>query len=206
MEVQAAEDLTRTEYAVCYSREKADPEFVKAIKQKLQKASVPFLFDSSYFVPFLRSRWQGIFQPVSSTERPIVAAARICEGKVVVLVGGSPFALICPGFFAENFESLDDYAFPAYFAAISRGLRYIAFLAAVFLPGLYVMAVNFTPEIMPQYVRGGENIRFLCVEAPKTEYDFCLIYRRGAYLPPSTQDFLKMFHTAFLQQKERKNG
>lgn len=149
MEVQAAEDLTRTEYAVCYSREKADPEFVKAIKQKLQKASVPFLFDSSYFVPFLRSRWQGIFQPVSSTERPIVAAARICEGKVVVLVGGSPFALICPGFFAENFESLDDYAFPAYFAAISRGLRYIAFLAAVFLPGLYVMAVNFTPEIMP---------------------------------------------------------
>ncbi len=68
------------------------------------------------------------------------------------------------------------------------------------------LGCTFTPEIMPQYVRGGENIRFLCVEAPKTEYDFCLIYRRGAYLPPSTQDFLKMFHTAFLQQKERKNG
>ena len=149
MEVQTSHTLTRTEYAVCYSAAQADPALVRKIKQKLQAAPLPFLFDSSYFVPFLRDRWQGIFQPVSSTERPIVAAARICEGKIVILAAGSPFALIYPGYFAENFESTDDYAFPAYFAAISRLLRYAAFVLAVFLPGVYVMAVRFTPEIMP---------------------------------------------------------
>ena len=149
MQVRSHQGRTHTEYAVCYDSDYADPRLVQRVQEKLQKASLPFLFDSSYFVPFLHRHWQGIFQPVSYTERPIVAAARLCEGKIVVLVGGSPFALVIPGFFAENFESLDDYAFPAYFTAISRALRYIAFAAAVFLPGFYVMAVSFTPEIMP---------------------------------------------------------
>lgn len=66
------------------------------------------------------------------------------------------------------------------------------------------LGCTFTPEILPQYVGGGENIRFMSVEAPKTEYEFCLIHRRGAYLPPSTLDFLEMFQTAFAQQKKRK--
>ena len=149
LEVETLPCQTYTEYAICYDRNYTKPKLIEAVKAKLKTADLPFLFDSSYFVPYLQRRWQGLFQPVGSTERPIVAAARICEGKIVILVGGSPFALIYPGFFAENFESLDDYAFPAYFAAISRFLRYIAFAAAVFLPGLYVMAIRFTPEILP---------------------------------------------------------
>ncbi len=63
------------------------------------------------------------------------------------------------------------------------------------------LGCTFTSDIMPQYVRGGENLRFLCVDTPKTEYEFCLIYRKGAYLPPSTLDFMQIFRSAFLRQK-----
>ena len=65
------------------------------------------------------------------------------------LVAGSPYALVVPGFFAEHFECLDDYSSGAVFAGLIRLLKYLAFLLAVFAPGLYVMSVAFTPEIIP---------------------------------------------------------
>ncbi len=54
-----------------------------------------------------------------------------------------------PQLFAEHFECLDDYASSAVFAGLIRILKYLAFLLAVFGPGLYVMAVAFAPEIIP---------------------------------------------------------
>lgn len=150
MEVFTANTTTKTEYALCYCRGCAPQETVDGIRSRLEKSNLPILLDSSYFVPFLFSRWKGLLQPVSYTERPTTASAKLCEGKVVVLVNGSPSALIYPFFFAEHFECMDDYASTAYFAAINRILKSIAFFVSIFLPGIYVMAINFTPEIMPR--------------------------------------------------------
>lgn len=72
------------------------------------------------------------------TERPIVAAAKLREGKFVILVNGSPSALILPTLFCENFECLDDYAGTAYFASFLRVLKYISFHLSIFLPGVFV--------------------------------------------------------------------
>ena len=80
------------------------------------------------------------------------ACARICEGKIVILVSGSPLAMVVPSFFAEHFECLDDYSSGAVFAGLIRLLKYLAFLLAVFGPGLYVMAVSFAPELIPVHL------------------------------------------------------
>src|SRR5699024_11525328 len=57
------------------------------------------------------------------------------EGKLVILVNGSPSALVLPALFAENFECLDDYATTAFFSSFLRVLKYAAFYLTVFLPG-----------------------------------------------------------------------
>ena len=105
--------------------------------------------DSAYFASFLKQDKLNLFPAAAYTERPATACARLCEGKAVVLVAGCPYALIIPSFFAEHFECLDDYASSAVFAGLIRILKYLAFLLAVFGPGLYVMAVAFAPEIIP---------------------------------------------------------
>lgn len=64
------------------------------------------------------------------------------------------------------------------------------------------LGCTFTPEVMLSYIRGSKNIRYLSLDAPGTGYEFSLLYRKGAYLPPSTQDFMEMFQTAFLHQSE----
>ena len=140
---------TATEVAVLYDRALAKPDFVNAIVEKLQAVDLPVLFDSGYLAPFLQRGSFSFFQEVGYTERPVTAAAKICEGKIVVLVNASPFAMIVPYFFNENFQSLDDYAGKAYFASAVRLLKYTAFLLSVLLPGLFVSIAEYTPELFP---------------------------------------------------------
>ena len=127
----------------------APKETIDALRERLKQVEIPVLLDSAYFASFLKQDKLNLFPAAAYTERPATACARLCEGKAVVLVAGCPYALIVPSFFAEHFECLDDYASGAVFAGLIRILKYLAFLLAVFGPGLYVMAVAFAPEIIP---------------------------------------------------------
>lgn len=148
-EVHAAQTHAKTEYCLCYDRELAPPEMIDTLRRRLQEVQIPVLLDSAYFASFLKQDKLNLFPAAAYTERPATACARLCEGKAVILVSGSPYAMVVPSFFSEHFESLDDYSSGAVFAGMIRILKYIAFLLSVFGPGLYVMAVEFAPETIP---------------------------------------------------------
>ena len=67
----------------------------------------------------------------------------------MLLVNGSPSALILPTLFQENFECLDDYAGTAYFASFLRSLKYFSFFLSIFLPGAFVCLAVYLPELIP---------------------------------------------------------
>lgn len=142
-------ERTATEVVLCYDKTLASPALVAMVRKKLQHARLPLLLDSGYLAPFLHGSGAGLFSEVGYTERPATACAKLCEGKVVILVNGSPFAMILPYFFTEHFQSLDDYASKAYFCSFIRLLKYLAFALAVGLPGGFVCAVQYTPELLP---------------------------------------------------------
>lgn len=118
METAQADCAMKTEYAICYCKDKASKTAVARVRRTLQEAKPEGLLDSSYFVPWLfPARWR-LFVPVSYTERPASAAAKLCEGKIIILVNGSPSALVLPSLFCENFDCLDDYATTAVFFVV----------------------------------------------------------------------------------------
>lgn len=149
MEAAQADTTMRTEYVLCYCRDKADPAMLEKVRKILKTAKPELLLDSSYFVPWLLPSRTRLFTPVSYTERPAVAAAKICEGKLVILVNGSPSALVLPALFAENFECLDDYATTAVFSSFLRILKYVSFYLTIFLPGVFVCLAVYLPELIP---------------------------------------------------------
>ena len=119
------------------------------VRRTLQEAKPEVLLDSSYFVPWLfPARWR-LFAPVSYTERPASAAAKLCEGKIIILVNGSPSALVLPSLFCENFDCLDDYATTAVFSSFLRVLKYGSFYLSIFLPGVFVCLAVYLPELIP---------------------------------------------------------
>ena len=62
------------------------------------------------------------------------------------------------------------------------------------------LGATFTPEVQLAYIRGSRNIRYLSIDTPGTAYQFCLAYRKGAYLQPCARDFMDMFQSAFHEQ------
>ena len=149
MEVSQANTAMKTEYALCYRRDKADAQAVAKIRDILKNAKPELLLDSSYFVPWLLPVRFRLFTPVSYTERPAVATAKLCEGKIVIMVNGSPSVLVLPALFAENFECLDDYATTAFFSSFIRILKYASFYLTIFLPGVFVCLAVYLPELIP---------------------------------------------------------
>ena len=140
---------TKTELALLYDAELVPENVLQPLKKRIENADLPFLFDAGYLAPFIQRGAFSLFQSVGYTERPDTAAAKICEGKVILLANGSPFAMIVPYFFNENFQSMDDYSEKAYFASFIRLLKYTAFFIAILLPGIFVSIVSFTPELLP---------------------------------------------------------
>jgi spore germination protein KA len=121
---------------------------VETVKKQLQSTGLDMVFDPGYLTPFVIRTPFSLFTPAGFTERPDTAAAKLCEGKLVVLVNGSPYAMILPHFFCEHFQSMDDYLQRPYFSSFIRLLKYAAFFVSVLLPGVFVAAADFTPELL----------------------------------------------------------
>lgn len=147
-EIYVVGTRTHTEVALLYCSGTCPEKMLETVRKCLQNTNLPLLFDPGYLTPFLVQGTFSFFTPAGFTERPDTASAKLCEGKAVLLVNGSPFALIVPHFFCEHFQSMDDYIQRPYFSSFIRLLKYAAFFISVILPGAFVAATNFAPELL----------------------------------------------------------
>ena len=138
---------SHTPTALCYLRSAVDLNIVDEVKKRLQVCNLKSVLAAGYLVSYLEK--PAIFESVGMTERPDTLCGKLQEGRIGILVDGTPTALIVPYLFVENFQTMDDYASRPFFAAFSRWLRYTAFFLAVFLPGLYVGTAAHDPELLP---------------------------------------------------------
>ena len=138
---------SKTDVVVCYMADRVPKALVDSICHKLKELDLETILGSGYVTPFLDSGAPSVFSGLSTTERPDVMCAKILEGRVGVMIEGTPFAIVIPAMFTENFQTLDDYNFRPYYATFLRYIRYIAFFLAVFFPGIYVAAALFNPEM-----------------------------------------------------------
>ena len=141
--------LSKTEVSLVYLSDKADPRMVEQVKEQLSKVESDVVLSTGYLQPYLEGKPLSLFTRVGSTERPDVLCAKVAEGRIGILVDGTPFALIVPYLFNEHFQSLDDYAYRPYYAVLIRLLKYVAFFIAILLPGMYVALSVFDPEFLP---------------------------------------------------------
>jgi len=141
---------SKTGVCLVYMDKRADPELLRQVRRRIEKIRLDVILTSGYIQPFLEGKPWSLFSNVGTTERPDTLAAKVMEGRVGILVDGTPFALVTPYLFSENFQSLDDYAHRAFYASFIRLLKYASFLAAMLLPALYVAVGTFHPELLPQ--------------------------------------------------------
>ena len=140
---------SQTDVCLIYRSDYVDRGMLRELEERLGQVKLDNLLDSGYLRPFLESGPFSLLSGSGVTERPDTLCAKISEGRIGILVDGSPFAIVVPYLFSENFQSMDDYAERPYYAVFMRLLKYFAFFLTILLPGSYVAAVNFHPELIP---------------------------------------------------------
>ena len=143
-------DMSNTDVCMCYIKNVADKKLVKAVEEKLKAVPLNTILEGGYIQPFLEKPGDSMFSEIGVTERPDVFTAKLHEGKIGILVDGTPFALFLPKLFMENFMVVDDYTGRPVFAAVIRLIRYIAMIIATVTSGFYIALANFNPELFPE--------------------------------------------------------
>lgn len=140
---------TNTDVCVCYMSDKVSPKLLKDVKRRLKSINLNTILESGYIQPYLEGDGGWFFSECTTCERPDVFAAKLYEGRVGILVDGTPFALVVPHLFIESFQTLDDYTQKPFYAFFIRAVRLTAYFITLFLPGAYVAVASYHPEMLP---------------------------------------------------------
>ena len=138
-----------TNVAVCYLEGITPQNTVEKVQKLLQTIEMDYIPDSSYISNILSPQKHSIFSRIGTTEKPDVFAAKISEGRVGILVDGSPIALTLPFLLTENFQTSEDYFTSPFTATIFRLIRLISLLIAIFLPAFYVSVQLYKMQLVP---------------------------------------------------------
>lgn len=140
---------TKTNISIIYMEDICDKKLVNNVKNNLKKINIDGILDSSYLKHSLEEE-NNFFPTIMATERPDKASMNLLEGKVVILVDNSPYALIIPTLLLDFFHTPDDYYQKSYNTTIIRIIRVFAFLIAIFLPGIYLATTTRDYFLLPK--------------------------------------------------------
>lgn len=140
---------TQTKVLLIYLANVAPAPLVQEARHRLSRIKTDSVLESSYIEEFVQDNMVTVFPLLSNTEKPDVVAARLLEGKVAIMVEGSPDVIMAPMTFFEFFSSPEDYYQRADIATFVRFIRLISFIIAVLVPGIYVAVMTFHPELLP---------------------------------------------------------
>ncbi|WP_301169976.1 spore germination protein [Brevibacillus nitrificans] len=149
IEIRRIGNLTHTDVAIAYIKGIANDKVVEEVRRRLDRICMDSILETGYIEELIQDETFTPFPTMNNTERPDVATAELIEGRVVILVDGTPFVLVAPALFVSFFQAAEDYYQRADISTLLRGLRYVSFFIALLGPSLYIAITTFHQEMLP---------------------------------------------------------
>ena len=132
---------TETQVTITYIDGIADNEIVDIVRKKLEAIDIDGVIDSFYISGYLEERKNSMFRQVGNSEKPDIIASKLLEGRVAIIVDGSPMVLTVPFVYMEDIQSGDDYYSNHSRATFVRWIRIMAIFITLLAPALYISVV-----------------------------------------------------------------
>ena len=142
-------ELSHTDVAVLYIDQRAKPSMVEEVKGRIRNVKIDGVLESQYIEELIKDNPASVFPTVYSTERPDDVANILLDGRVAIIVDGTPFALALPTTLFHFLITTEDLYLAYPVATFIRWLRYVGFIMNLLLPSLYVGTLTFHPEMVP---------------------------------------------------------
>lgn len=140
---------SETMVSLCWLNGIASDALKEEIKEKIEQIDIDNVPDSSYIAALISPRKHSVFHTLGTTEKPDIFTAKLSEGRVGILVDGSPIALTAPFLLTEDLQSSEDYYVSPFVATSYRFLRCLALFVAILLPAFYISAQLFKMQLLP---------------------------------------------------------
>ncbi len=180
---------SKTPCVMMYIKTIANDSLVNEVRRRLGSIKIDYIFDSGELEQLIEDHTLIPAPQVLATERPDRAAGHIADGKVAVLLQGSPFAIVMPITFIELMHSPEDAYFRFPYGNFMRIIRIMGYFMTLLLPGFYVAITNFHQEMIPTNLliaidNAREKVPFpSIVEILIMEISFELIREAGIRIP-----------------------
>lgn len=191
IEMQRIGRRTDTIVYICYLGSLTDSDTIELLKKRLGKLDLDGILDTNYINEQIRDHPHSFFKTTGTTERPDIVAARLLEGRIALMVDGTPVVLTIPYLFSENFQSDEDYYLNYHIASFGRLLRYICFFLAISVPAVYLALIAYHGELLPTMfalsiaqARGGIPLPSI-LECIILIFVFEILKETGARMPQS---------------------
>ncbi|MED3564228.1 spore germination protein [Bacillus xiapuensis] len=166
-----------------------NPQLVEEINRRLASIDMDYALESGQIEQWIEDNFLSPFPQIDHTERPDKVAGAVLQGKLAILLDGTPFVLIAPMTFGNTLQSQEDYYERWIAGSLIRLLRYLGAFIAVFLPAIYIALVSFQPGMIPSKLAfsiaaSREHVPFPAfVEAILMETTMELLREAGIRLP-----------------------
>lgn len=138
-----------TTVAVMYVHGIADENVVKTICEKIRKIDVDGVVDSAYVLSFIQTRKNSFFLQAGTSEKPDVVSAKLLEGRIAIVVDGSPIVVTLPYLVFEDVQDGYDYYSGDWRASMIRVFRFLGAMLTIFLPGVYIALQTYHFQLLP---------------------------------------------------------
>ncbi|QGQ95194.1 spore germination protein [Paenibacillus psychroresistens] len=141
--------VTKTKVAMMHMDNIADTNIIEECEKRLSAIDLDYLYSVGNIEEMIEEHPLSPFPQTIQTERPDRAVSYLMEGKIVIIVDGSPCVLVLPITFFSFFQSPDDYNGRWITGSFYRIIRYISFMLAISLPAIYIAIVSYHSEVLP---------------------------------------------------------
>ncbi|GGH70038.1 putative membrane protein YndD [Paenibacillus silvae] len=139
----------KKDLAIAYIQDIADPKLVAEVEKRIREMNMDNFLESGYVEQLIEDNTLSPFQQILNTERPDRVIGALLEGRVAILLDGTPFVLVVPVTFSMLLQSPEDYYERWIPGTFLRMLRFLSAMLALLAPALYISFISFHPGLIP---------------------------------------------------------
>ncbi|MEW6308760.1 MAG: spore germination protein [Bacillota bacterium] len=142
-------DRSKTDVRILYHKDLAPPQLVAEVRRRLRAIETDVVLDSGVIQNLISDHRLSLFLTTRSSERPDSVVADLNDGRVAVLVDGTPFVITMPNDIYSFFASPEDNYIGYPVATLLRLMRFQGFFISTFATPFYIAMVGFHQELIP---------------------------------------------------------
>ncbi|RXZ80748.1 spore germination protein [Paenibacillaceae bacterium] len=198
--------ISKTSVSVIYVKDVVKDEIIEEVMERLSRIDIDGILEGGYIEELIQDQTLTLFPTVFNSERPDTVAAALLEGRVAIIVDGSPFVLLVPALFVHFFQSPEDYYQRADISSLIRLIRYLAFFIAMLAPAFYIAISTFHQEMLPtnlliSLAAQREGVPFPAfIEALLMELTYEILREAGVRIPKTVGQAVSIVGTLVIGQ------